>query len=462
MPRKRKPSRSRCRSPRRRSAHRRSRPSPMDDQQVKAKKGIAKLRLLFTEKKVDVLRALTGYNPRKRKATAFRLMLAVVEACLSGQTLGFTVIRAFFVRRFGPIRPRAFQLRFKQAEAAAFFKAALDFLVQVTAKLLVTPLRGALAPFSDVHVYDGTGQRVPPRGARNPRLKGCNKGKSGSKWVVGYSLKSGVAFHAIGDAESANELKLWRRLVGQMQSGVLYLLDLGYFCKELFREAQRVNAHLLMRLKSKSKIRVRADFIDGQLGTLPDWSLSYYLSAVPSRRGTMLDLDVVWGKGKTALSLRLVGMSMGGRKGWRFYLTTVSREVLDAEQIIQSYRLRWLIEFLFREWKQQADLGRSATADRNALDALTYGAMLSHALVRSLRVAAALQSQIPLEQLRPLACLHVVRAYASDLVDAMQFGRATWNAVLPDVLADLIYVAREQRPSRSRPRIALELGAGGG
>ena len=128
----------------------------MDDQQVKAKKGIAKLRVLFTEKKVDALRELTGYNPRKRKATAFRLMLAVVEACLSGQTLGFTVIRAFFVRRFGPIRPRAFQLRFKQAEAAAFFKAALDFLVQVTARLLVTPLRGALAPFSDVHVYDGT------------------------------------------------------------------------------------------------------------------------------------------------------------------------------------------------------------------------------------------------------------------------------------------------------------------
>jgi hypothetical protein len=193
----------------------------MDDQQVKARKGIGRLRLLFTEKKVDALRSLTGYNPRKRKATAYRLMLAVIEACLGGQTLGFTVIRAFFVRRFGKIRSRAFQLRFKQA-----------------------------------------------------------------------------------------------------------------------------------------------------------------------------------------------------------------------------------------------DLGRSAAADRNALDALTYGAMLSHALVRSLRVATTLQSQIPLEPLRPLACRGPRNA--SDIVDAMQFGRATWNAVLPNVLRDLIYAAREQGPSRSRPRIALELGAGGG
>ena len=459
MPRKRKPSRSRCRSPRRHSARRV--PTPKS-QQASAKKGIAKMRSLFTDRKVDELRAATGYNPRKRKATAFRLMLVVIEACLSGKTLGFTVIRAFFVKRFGPIRPRAFQLRFKQAEAAAFFKAALDFMVEVTAKILVTPLRGALAPFADVHVYDGTGQRVPPRGARDPRLKGCTKGMSGSKWVVGYSLKSGVAFHALGGAESASELKLWRRLVGQMQSGVLYLLDLGYFCKALFREAKRVNAHLLMRLKSKTKIRIRAGLINGKLETLPDWSLGYYLGTVPTRRGTMLDLDVCWGKGKTALSLRLVGISMGGRKGWRFYLTTVSRDVLSAEQIVQCYRLRWLVEFLFREWKQQADLGRSATADRDALDALTYGAMLSHALVRSLRVAAALQSQIPLEQLRPLACLHVVSAYASEIVDAMQRGPSSWNRVLSDVLRDLVIVARERRPSRSRPRIALELGAGGG
>lgn len=433
-----------------------------EDQQPRLHKGLGQLRALFTDSKVDKLRASTGYNPRKRKATAFRLMLVVIEACLSGHTLGFTTIRAFFVRRFGDIRPRAFQLRFKQPEAAAFFKAALDFVVQVAAKFLVTPLKGALASFDDVHVYDGTGQRVPPRGARDPDLKGCTKGKSGSKWVVGYSLKSGIAFHALGGAESANELKMWRRLVGQMLPGVLYLLDLGYFCKELFRQAQRVNAHLLMRLKSKAKIRVRAAFVDGRLDTLPDWALSYYLGVVPSRRGTLLDLDVSWGKGKTALALRLVGMSMGGRKGWRFYLTTVGRELLSAEQIVQSYRLRWLVEFLFREWKQQTDLGRSATADRDALDALTYGAMLSHALVRSLRVAAALNAEIPLEQLRPLACLHVARAYARDLVDAMEKGPSKWKRVLPKVLRDLTVVARERRPSRSRPRIARELGAGGG
>jgi hypothetical protein len=70
------------------------------------------------------LRAQTGHNPRQRLITARRLMLVVVEAFLMGQTLGFTAIRAIFVRRFGFIRPCPFQKRFKQASAAAFFRAA--------------------------------------------------------------------------------------------------------------------------------------------------------------------------------------------------------------------------------------------------------------------------------------------------------------------------------------------------
>src|SRR5690606_41091534 len=49
---------------------------------------------------VDELREGTGYNPRQRVATAFRVMLTVVEAFLVGQTLSFATLRAIFVRRF--------------------------------------------------------------------------------------------------------------------------------------------------------------------------------------------------------------------------------------------------------------------------------------------------------------------------------------------------------------------------
>jgi hypothetical protein len=280
---------------------------------------------------------------------------------------------------------------------------------------------------------------------------------------VGYSLRTGVAFSAASAAETCSEIKLWRKLVPAMMPNVLYLLDLGYFSKEMYLEAQRVGAHVLMRLKSSAKVRLHAHLYNGRMLSLPDWSLSYYLGTQPRRRGMTLDLNVTWGRGSQAMSLRLVGFSVGGRKGWRFYLTTIPRETLTAEQIVESYRLRWLIEFLFREWKQQADLGRSFTGDRNALDALTYGAMLSHALVRSLRIVTALRHNVPLEQLRPLACLHSIRPFGADIVTALACRDSRrWQHLVDEIGDCMLAIAHEQKPSKSRPRIARALGAWGG
>ena len=86
------------------------------------------MRRTFMPAVVDELRARTGYNPRQRHGTAFRLMLTVVEGFLVGQTLTFASLRAIFVRRFGFIRSCPFQRRFKQESAAAFFREALKHL----------------------------------------------------------------------------------------------------------------------------------------------------------------------------------------------------------------------------------------------------------------------------------------------------------------------------------------------
>lgn len=419
----------------------------------------AALRRTFTGPVVDELRAQTGYNPRQRLITAQRLMLVVVEAFLMGQTLGFTAMRAIFVRRFGFIRPCPFQKRFKQASAAAFFRAALERLVASVISSAGLALSGPLAQFGDVRIYDGTGQRVPPRGRKN--LPACTAGRAGSKWVVGYSIKTGLLEHAEGGAETASETPLWHKLVPSFTHGVLYLFDLGFFERSLFAAAQDAGAHVLMRLKKTAKVRVIGHIVDRSLGTIPNWSLGYYLTSVSKRRGTLFDLDVVWGIGKNVIGLRLVGIAHTSRS-IRWYLTTVPRSQLSARQIVQTYRLRWLIELLFREIKQATDLGRSFTADAHAVEAMTYGAMLAHVLVRSLRIQAALDNEIPLEQLRPLACLHVARAFARDIIDAIAAPTScSWARVSRAVGQAIAALARELKPSRSRPRVALNLGAVG-
>lgn len=79
------------------------------------------------------------------------------------------------VRRFGFIRPCPFQKRFKEASAAEFFRAALERLVASVISSAGLSLRGPLAQFGDVRVYDGTGQRVPPRGRKI--LPACTAGR---------------------------------------------------------------------------------------------------------------------------------------------------------------------------------------------------------------------------------------------------------------------------------------------
>jgi hypothetical protein len=352
----------------------------------------------FTTAVVDDLREGTGYNPRQRTATAHRLLLTVVEAFLVGQTLSFAALRAIFVRRFGFVRSCPFQKRFKQESAVAFFRAALEYLVSSVVSAAGLELKGPLAKFEDVRVYDATGQRVPPRG--RAQLPGCAKGRAGTKCLVGYSIKTGLVEHAVLGAETASETPLCKELLPRFTRGVLYLFDLGFFERRVFAEAKSAGAHVLMRLKQSAKVRVVAHF-DRRVQEMPGWSLSYFLASAPSRRrGTLFDLDVLWGRGKDEVRLRLVGVAHTSRTV-RWYLTTVPRNMLGARDIVQAYRLRWLIELLFRELKQNADIGRSFTADANAVAALTYGAAIAHVVVRSLRIQAALDNEIPLEQLRP-------------------------------------------------------------
>jgi hypothetical protein len=43
-------------------------------------------------------------------------------------------------------------------------------------------------------------------------LPACGAGRAGAKWLVGYSLKTGLLEEALVDAESASELPMWRRV----------------------------------------------------------------------------------------------------------------------------------------------------------------------------------------------------------------------------------------------------------
>ncbi|HNX52087.1 MAG TPA: transposase, partial [Thermoanaerobaculaceae bacterium] len=119
--------------------------------------------------------------------------------------------------------------------------------------------------------------------------------------------------------------------------------------------------HLLMRLKSGTRLRVVAELTARGMQSVDGYCLEQYLACRFAFDGTLFDLDVLWGTGSRQVPLRLVGVVHQGATRW--YLTTVPRSRLRAGHVVQTYRLRWAIELLFREIKQSTDLGRSFTAE---------------------------------------------------------------------------------------------------
>jgi hypothetical protein len=336
----------------------------------------------------------------------------------------------------------------------------LEHLVSAVVTAAGLRLNGPLRRFTDVLIYDGTGQRVPPRGRK--ALPACAPTKAGTKWVFGYSIKTGLITHGTMGAETASETPLWRKLVPSFARNALYLVDLGFFERRVFIDATAAGAHVLMRLKSSAKVRIVGHMnADGTIETCNERSIAYHVKYLNRRKGTTFDLDVLWGEGKEETQLRLVGYAHK-HNDIRWYLTTVRRDQLSTNEVIEAYRLRWSIELLFRELKQNVDLGRSFTAHPDAVEALTYGAILGHVAARALRLQAALASEIPLTQLRPLACLRVAKAFAQDIVDSLVgIGSKSWTNLLADVGEAFMQLARERKPSRSRRRIPQRMGAFG-
>ena len=413
----------------------------------------------FSEESIDTPRDVTGYKPRLRVCTASRLLATVIMRFLSGQPLFFVSLRATFVSWFGRIASYPFQKRFKQKGAGRFFEFAFKHVVDYATSGTRIGLSRPLSYFAVVLVFDATNQRVPPHGCGV--LPACDVEQAAAKCLVSCSLKTGLIDDTHSDAQPNSDVKFWRWLVPSLVPRTLYLCNLACFEKALFTNAVMDGAHVLIRLKQGAKLQVLGHVCGRVFIDVPGWLLSHYVQTTSRKRSTFYDLDVAWGKGKDRIVLRVVGYAHNNNQV-RWYMTTVPRSMLTAQQIGQCYRLRWHIDLVSRELKQSADLGRCFTADRNAVKAVTYTAMMTHVLVRSSRIHAPLVNGVSLERLRPLATLQLVDAYASQIVEASWAPTSNaWEQLARELGEMLLGFAREPCSSRSRHRIALELGATG-
>ena len=90
--------------------------------------------------------------------------------------------------------------------------------------------------------------------------------------------------------------------------------------------------------------------------------------------------------------LRLVAVRLPESTDYRFYLTNIDPDSLDAHAVAQTYAARWQIELIFKELKSHYRLEELPTRKAHIVETLLLGAVIT--LLVSRRMLLAVQERL--------------------------------------------------------------------
>ena len=90
--------------------------------------------------------------------------------------------------------------------------------------------------------------------------------------------------------------------------------------------------------------------------------------------------------------LPLVAVRLPGTSEYRFYLTNIDPDSLDAHAVAQTYAARWQIELIFKELKSHYRLEELPTRKAHIVETLLLGAVIT--LLVSPRLLLAVQERL--------------------------------------------------------------------
>jgi putative transposase len=170
-----------------------------------------------------------------------------------------------------------------------------------------------------------------------------------------------------------------------LERGTLHLFDLGYVDFDRFVDMTLQGVSFLTRLKeSHNPMIVRVHAGGGSRlacrGLRLDEALTQGLLVPEKGR---IDVDVrLTAESGTSIA-RVVGVEdEAGSKHW--YLTTVDRDLLGPSDVAEAYRLRWLIELLFKQAKSGLGLSSILAWRESAVTALVHAKIVALCLARLL------------------------------------------------------------------------------
>ena len=220
-------------------------------------------------------------------------------------------------------------------------------------------------------------------------------------------------------------------LFGRWVKGRLLLFDLGYCAHDLLRSIMGHGGDFVTRLKVTSN----GDIVAVRRGCARRHVGERYLQDI--YRGSLVDIDVRFGEGSKAMTLRVVGSWNGEADRYHWYVTTLSAEEYDGEWVAEVYRLRWQVELLIKSWKSLCRMDRMPSADPAIVECMVHAALCASLLSTICLKLAARRFGIPWHETCSSVALKILSHFARQLGRAAVIGR---KAKLKPVVDDLLEV----------------------
>jgi len=268
-------------------------------------------------------------------------------------------------------------------EMVRYLKACVIHGIEHIAKEKHRHLSDKLKGFEDVMIQDSTIIRLHNKLAKKWPAVRSRKVAAGVKLnvvvsAVANSMKSVSLF-----GERIYESKTLR--IGPWVKNRILLLDLGYYKHHAFTKIVENGGYFVSRLKKTADPTIisvhqtcRGNSIDLVGKKVKD--------VLPRLKRQMLDVTVevpikrrkYKGKQqKDTMEFRLVAIYHEEAGKYHTYLTNISGDILNVEEIASLYGARWEVELIFKELKSRYALDMIKTSNEMIVEALIWVAILT-------------------------------------------------------------------------------------
>lgn len=249
-------------------------------------------------------------------------------------------------------------------------------------------------PFSKVFIQDSTKFGLPEHLKNDYQCYGGRTAKAGGQIQFTYELKNQRVCHLELNSANRSESQ-WATNNSWIEKDALILRDLGYFTIKGFREIMAKEAYFISKAKPKTAFYDLAN---------KKFNFKKLVDKMERHQINYCEKELIMGfEKKNKLSVRVIfclvpdyvkeqrlrkASKNAKERNWKVtdeykqwagvnvFISNVPKELMPAQNIPLTYKLRWQIELIFKTWKSHHKIHLQKAVKKERVECYLYASLL--------------------------------------------------------------------------------------